>query len=155
MMPNYALFLINNFFLNLIFLAFWVVFSREPDCFPQIARGKTSSYWLGCWLLPTRRSSWMRSSRVIQDVWMTCVEGESPEWWVSSGSLGQLNESFGNSYIFGSAISMMRWLASRLGSAGICKRNITFDPWVGTQSANYFVNSAPQGRCGEVAPVLF
>lgn len=114
MMPNYALFLINNFFLNLIFLAFWVVvFSREPNCSPQIAHGKTSSYWLGGWLLPTHRSSWMRKSRVIQDVWMTCVEGESPQWWVSSGGLGQWNENFGNSYICGSAISMLRWLASR------------------------------------------
>lgn len=50
----------------------------------------------------------MRNSHVIQDVWMSCVEGESPEWWVSSGSLGQLNENFGNSHICRSAISIMQ-----------------------------------------------
>ena len=40
----------------------------------------------------------MRNLCVIQDVLMTCIEEEGPEWWVDGGSLGQLNENLGNSY---------------------------------------------------------
>lgn len=59
---------------------------------------------------------------------MTCVEGESPEYWGDGGILGQLNGSFGNCYFWVSDISKMWWLIAGAGLARIFKPNTVFDP---------------------------